>query len=145
MERLEDEQTELHRTLIVDYAQRSLHMARLELRNCKIGVVGLGYVGLPLGMAFAQAGFPVVGLDVDARKLERLEGSLAPWFTLTEQDELTIPLRLDERDVGRVVTMGPSAHHRDPGAPPVSLGGQAGLAVTASFVVTVHQPGNMGC
>ena len=84
-------------------------------------------------------------LDVDERKLERLEGSLAPWFTLTDQDELTISLHLDERDVGRVVAMGPSAHHRDPSAPPVSLDGRAALAVTASFVVTVHQPANMGC
>jgi 23S rRNA (guanine745-N1)-methyltransferase len=84
-------------------------------------------------------------LDVDARKLERLEGSLAPWFTLTEQDELTISLDLDERDVGRVVAMGPSAYHRDRGAPPVSLGGRDTLPVTASFVVTVHEPGNMGC
>ncbi|HXV06220.1 MAG TPA: nucleotide sugar dehydrogenase [Solirubrobacterales bacterium] len=39
----------------------------------KIGIVGLGYVGLPLAVAFAEAGQEVVGLDVDPRKVEALE------------------------------------------------------------------------
>jgi len=38
----------------------------------KIGIVGLGYVGLPLGVAFAEAGHGVVGLDADAGKIEAL-------------------------------------------------------------------------
>lgn len=38
----------------------------------KIGIVGLGYVGLPLAVAFAEAGHEVVGLDTDARKVEAL-------------------------------------------------------------------------
>jgi UDP-N-acetyl-D-glucosamine dehydrogenase len=38
----------------------------------KIGIVGLGYVGLPLAVAFAEAGHEVVGLDTDARKVEGL-------------------------------------------------------------------------
>jgi UDP-N-acetyl-D-glucosamine dehydrogenase len=38
----------------------------------KIGVIGLGYVGLPLAVAFADAGHEVVGLDTDARKVEAL-------------------------------------------------------------------------
>jgi UDP-N-acetyl-D-glucosamine dehydrogenase len=38
----------------------------------KIGIVGLGYVGLPLAVAFAEAGHEVVGLDVDSRKVEGL-------------------------------------------------------------------------
>ena len=36
----------------------------------KIGIVGLGYVGLPLAVAFAEAGHEVVGLDTDPRKVE---------------------------------------------------------------------------
>jgi UDP-N-acetyl-D-glucosamine dehydrogenase len=39
----------------------------------RIGIVGLGYVGLPLAVAFAEAGHDVVGLDADSRKLESLE------------------------------------------------------------------------
>ncbi len=38
----------------------------------KIGIVGLGYVGLPLAVAFAEAGHEVVGLDTDPRKIDRL-------------------------------------------------------------------------
>src|SRR6185436_9309392 len=45
---------------------------RIKAREAKVGVVGMGYVGLPLGMAFAEAGFPVVGLDVDARKVAKV-------------------------------------------------------------------------
>jgi UDP-N-acetyl-D-glucosamine dehydrogenase len=39
----------------------------------KIGIVGLGYVGLPLAVAFAEAGHDVVGLDLDPRKPEAIE------------------------------------------------------------------------
>jgi len=38
----------------------------------KIGIIGLGYVGLPLAVAFAEAGHDVVALDVDSRKVESL-------------------------------------------------------------------------
>jgi UDP-N-acetyl-D-glucosamine dehydrogenase len=39
----------------------------------KIGIVGLGYVGLPLAVAFAEAGHEVVGLDADRRKIDALD------------------------------------------------------------------------
>jgi len=38
----------------------------------RIGIIGLGYVGLPLAVAFGEAGSEVVGLDVDQRKIEAL-------------------------------------------------------------------------
>ena len=41
----------------------------------KVGIIGLGYVGLPLAVAFAEAGCEVVGVDVDARRVERLRRS----------------------------------------------------------------------
>ncbi len=47
-------------------------LERIRHRQAKIGVVGLGYVGLPLGMAFAEAGFPVTGLDIDQRKIDKI-------------------------------------------------------------------------
>ena len=40
--------------------------------NCDISVVGLGYVGLPLLLQFAEAGAKVVGLDIDPQKVEKL-------------------------------------------------------------------------
>jgi UDP-N-acetyl-D-glucosamine dehydrogenase len=41
----------------------------------KVGIVGLGYVGLPLAVAFAEAGHDVIGVDSDARRVERLRRS----------------------------------------------------------------------
>ena len=38
----------------------------------KIAVIGLGYVGLPVAAAFARAGSPVVGFDVDATRIAEL-------------------------------------------------------------------------
>lgn len=42
---------------------------KLESRTATIGIVGLGYVGLPLAVAFAQAGFRVVGVDLSTEKM----------------------------------------------------------------------------
>ncbi|MEM7801155.1 MAG: NAD(P)-binding domain-containing protein, partial [Chloroflexota bacterium] len=53
----------------------TLNMRLLELietRRAKIGVVGLGYVGLPLVVAYLNAGFEVVGVDVDPEKVSLL-------------------------------------------------------------------------
>jgi UDP-N-acetyl-D-glucosamine dehydrogenase len=41
-------------------------------REALVGVIGLGYVGLPLALVFEEAGFPVVGFDVDPKKAEAL-------------------------------------------------------------------------
>ena len=45
---------------------------RIEARSARVSVVGLGYVGLPLAVSFAEAGFSVVGIDSDQEKLEGL-------------------------------------------------------------------------
>ncbi len=46
--------------------------ARIQNRTATVGVVGLGYVGLPLLRAFFRAGFPVIGYDIDPKKIEML-------------------------------------------------------------------------
>jgi UDP-N-acetyl-D-glucosamine dehydrogenase len=51
-----------------DSLAATLH-ARLASREARVGVVGLGYVGLPLAVEFARAGFRVTGIDLDARKV----------------------------------------------------------------------------
>ena len=48
-------------------------LQKIKERTATVGVVGLGYVGLPLVIEFSKAGFPVVGLDVDPGKVDRLE------------------------------------------------------------------------
>lgn len=47
-------------------------LEKIESRAARVGIVGLGYVGLPLAVAFAEAGFQVVGVDVDERKIVAL-------------------------------------------------------------------------
>src|SRR4051812_1113642 len=43
---------------------------RIASREAKIGIVGLGYAGLPLAMAFAEAGFEVTGIDLSAERVD---------------------------------------------------------------------------
>ncbi len=45
---------------------------KLQAKTAAIGVIGLGYVGLPLIDAFQHSGFSMIGFDIDARKVERL-------------------------------------------------------------------------
>ena len=47
---------------------------RIAARNAKVGVIGLGYVGLPLACLFAEKGFNVTGFDIDPKKIEFLNG-----------------------------------------------------------------------
>jgi UDP-N-acetyl-D-glucosamine dehydrogenase len=47
-------------------------MAKFENGSAVVGVVGLGYVGLPLSLRYAEAGFKVLGIDIDPAKVERL-------------------------------------------------------------------------
>lgn len=46
--------------------------ARIQSRKAKIGIVGLGYVGLPLALLFSEQAFPVLGFDIDEKKVRTL-------------------------------------------------------------------------
>lgn len=46
--------------------------ARLKGKKAQIGIVGMGYVGLPLALRFAEVGFAVTAFDVDPEKIEKL-------------------------------------------------------------------------
>jgi len=47
-------------------------ISQFHQKKARLAVLGLGYVGLPLAVAFAEAGFPVTGVDPDGRKIEAL-------------------------------------------------------------------------
>ena len=47
-------------------------LSKIETGTARIGVIGMGYVGLPLALAFVEKGFHVVGFDVDPTKVESL-------------------------------------------------------------------------
>lgn len=45
---------------------------KIVAREALVGVIGLGYVGLPLALRFSEAGFPVLGLDIDRSKIDAI-------------------------------------------------------------------------
>lgn len=47
-------------------------IGRIEQRKARIGIIGLGYVGLPLALEFSRAGFRVLGFDIDQSKVDKL-------------------------------------------------------------------------
>ncbi|MGH2993803.1 MAG: nucleotide sugar dehydrogenase [Solirubrobacterales bacterium] len=95
-----------------------LHSSRM-----KVGIIGLGYVGLPLAVAFAEAGHEVVGLDTDARVADRIRGGEStvedvPSERLTAVAERLLPTtdhaELGACDAVLVCVPTPLANHRDP-------------------------------
>jgi UDP-N-acetyl-D-glucosamine dehydrogenase len=45
---------------------------KIQSREAVVGIFGLGYVGLPLALCFGESGFPVLGFDIDKRKIDAL-------------------------------------------------------------------------
>ncbi|HRQ31603.1 MAG TPA: 3-hydroxyacyl-CoA dehydrogenase NAD-binding domain-containing protein, partial [Anaerolineales bacterium] len=50
---------------------------KLKNKNARVAILGLGYVGLPLAVVFAEAGFKVTGVDPDAGKVDSLKGGIS--------------------------------------------------------------------
>lgn len=50
---------------------------RIRSRDCTVGILGLGYVGLPLALTFAERGFRVLGFDVDRTKVEGIAAGVS--------------------------------------------------------------------
>jgi UDP-N-acetyl-D-glucosamine dehydrogenase len=46
---------------------------KIQSRTAKVGVIGMGYVGLPLALLFSEQSFPVTGFDIDRNKVDVLE------------------------------------------------------------------------
>jgi UDP-N-acetyl-D-glucosamine/UDP-N-acetyl-D-galactosamine dehydrogenase len=66
-------------------------------RDRKIAVIGLGYVGLPVAAAFARGGYPVVGFDIDATRVDELSAGLDRTREV-EVSDLKVPLLSFTRD-----------------------------------------------
>ena len=60
---------------------------RLEDRSARIAVIGLGYVGLPMAIEFAKAGYSVVGIDNDPKRVEQLKEGRT-YILDVQEDEL---------------------------------------------------------
>ena len=94
-------------------------------KTAKIGVIGLGYVGLPLVRAFLKAGFPTMGFDIDPWKVERLRAGEsyikhigADWIREAVQSGRFEPThdfrRLGEPDALLICVPTPLNESRDP-------------------------------
>jgi 23S rRNA (guanine745-N1)-methyltransferase len=91
----------------------------------------------PTGRHLAELAGPLGLLGVDERKEERLDRELGAHFTEADRLELEFAMTLDREAVGRLVAMGPSAHHAGPaaeGAVPDPV------EVTASVTVRRYAP-----
>ena len=63
--------------------------ARIEARRAKVGIVGMGYVGLPLALLFSEREFPVTGFDIDANKVNALNSSRSYIYRIPETEIAT--------------------------------------------------------
>ncbi len=57
---------------MTNYSNKLTMIQRIKSRDAKVGIIGMGYVGLPLAVMFARAGFQVVGIDVSAERVAQL-------------------------------------------------------------------------
>ncbi|EMG27681.1 NAD(P)-binding domain-containing protein [Listeria fleischmannii] len=56
---------------------KTLIRAKLEDKSAVIAIIGLGYVGLPLALAFSEQGFKTIGYDTSAEKIGRLQNGVS--------------------------------------------------------------------
>ena len=57
----------------VSITQHEPLKVKIQSRTAKVGVIGMGYVGLPLALLFSEQSFPVTGFDIDKKKVDVLE------------------------------------------------------------------------
>lgn len=70
---------------------------RIEARQATVGVIGLGYVGLPLLLTFHDAGFPVLGFDVDPAKTDALKAGRS-YIQIQQEDMIAAAAKSDRFD-----------------------------------------------
>jgi UDP-N-acetyl-D-glucosamine dehydrogenase len=114
----------------------------------RIGIVGLGYVGLPLAVAFAEAGCDVVGVDVDAAKLAGIRAGRSPIEDVADEAlqaalprvELTTrAVELHEADAIVVCVPTPLTRNREPDLGPLLAASQSLAGVIRRGQVVVLQ------
>jgi len=66
----------------------NLLLDKIKQKKTTISVIGLGRVGLPLASVLANAGFKVLGIDIDERKLDSIKNSICPFFDPPLQEDL---------------------------------------------------------
>jgi UDP-N-acetyl-D-glucosamine dehydrogenase len=97
---------------------------KIDRREAKIGVIGLGYVGLPLSLLYAGQGFPVTGFDIDQLKVDALTQGKSYIYRIPAEEiqeagakgfKATSEFRrLAEMDVIIICVPTPLNEHREP-------------------------------
>src|SRR5246127_369339 len=59
---------------------------KIQQREARVGIIGLGYVGLPLALLYSEQKFPVTGFDIDQRKVETLAKGGSYIYRITPQE-----------------------------------------------------------
>ncbi|PTM20515.1 MAG: nucleotide sugar dehydrogenase [Bacteroidetes bacterium] len=103
----------------------STYLKKIENKEYKVGIIGLGYVGLPLMWTFHEQGMPVIGFDVDQRKVDHVNQG-TPYIKHLGQEmmgklagsdlcEATSDFaRMPEADALLMCVPTPLDHHREP-------------------------------
>ncbi|WP_210485922.1 nucleotide sugar dehydrogenase [Microvirga antarctica] len=100
-------------------------LARFKDRSARIGIVGLGYVGIPLAITAAKAGFKVIGYDIDAPRVDQInrgesfikhiDSALISEIVTSGKFEATADFaRLAEPDAILICVPTPLTKHREP-------------------------------
>ena len=83
--------------------------SKLNKRNARVAVIGLGYVGLPQAMAMAEAGFRVTGIDVSAERVAMLRDGVDRHAWIDAADQALYTAKREGRQCVRIAPA-PSSH-----------------------------------
>ncbi|MEZ6130293.1 MAG: nucleotide sugar dehydrogenase [Planctomycetaceae bacterium] len=111
-------------------------LEKIENKTALVGIIGLGYVGLPLISAFTNAGFRCLGYDVDQTKIDELQAgrsyikhvasaTIADWIQRNMLEPTADMQRLGEADVLLICVPTPLTDSRDPDLKYVELTSEA--------------------
>jgi UDP-N-acetyl-D-glucosamine dehydrogenase len=100
-------------------------IAAIERRSAVIGIIGLGYVGIPLALAAVSSGFKVVGFDIDSEKVEKLnrrqsfirhisDEAISRAISSGKLHATSDMMRLREADAIVICVPTPLTRHREP-------------------------------
>jgi UDP-N-acetyl-D-glucosamine dehydrogenase len=120
--------------------------SKIDTKTATVGVIGLGYVGLPLLQAFIKAGFQTIGYDIDRTKVDRLLAGesyikhipaewIAQWLTSKQFTATADMQRLSEADALIICVPTPLNESRDPD--------MTYIESTAQQIAAVLRPGQL--